>query len=181
MADSNKGQAGHVGEVPKDWLPGLQQNAKFDVMAGFILFLIALPLSLAIAVASGVPAVAGLITAIVGGIVGGLLGGSFVTINGPAAGLIVIVLGCFTAMLELANGDPVLAYQYVLAVWVAAGLIQIALGIAKAGPMANVYPFSVVERMIAGIGIIIMARQFHVALGVPIVRNNPDAHGPIPG
>ena len=92
MAESNKTQAGHVGEVPKDWLPGLQQNAKFDVMAGFILFLIALPLSLAIAVASGVPAVAGLITAIVGGIVGGLLGGSFVTINGPAAGLIVIVL-----------------------------------------------------------------------------------------
>ena len=179
MAESNKTQAGHVGEVPKDWLPGLQQNAKFDVMAGFILFLIALPLSLAIAVASGVPAVAGLITAIVGGIVGGLLGGSFVTINGPAAGLIVIVLGCFTAMLELANGDPVLAYQYVLAVGVVAGLIQIALGIAKAGPMANVFPFSVVEGMIAGIGIIIMARQFHVALGVPIMRNNPDAHGPI--
>ena len=127
MANKAVGEGTGIGDIPKDWLPGLKQNAKFDVMAGFILFLIALPLSLAIAGASGVPAVAGLITAIVSGIIGSMLGGSFVTINGPAAGLIVIVLGCFTAMLELSGGDPVLAYQYLLAVGVAVGLIPTAL------------------------------------------------------
>ena len=61
MADNNDANTQTIGEVPKDYLPGLIQNAKFDVMAGFILFLVALPLSLAIAAASGVPAVAGLI------------------------------------------------------------------------------------------------------------------------
>ena len=147
MAEKTATTAAPVGDVPLDGLPGLAQNFKFDIMAGFILFLVALPLSLAIAAASGVPAVAGLITAIVGGIIGSMLGGSFVTINGPAAGLIVIVLGCFTAMLELAGGDPILAYQYLLAVGVVAGLVQIALGLAKAGPMTNVFPFSVVEGM----------------------------------
>ena len=120
-----------IGPVPLDYLPGLKQNAKFDVVAGFILFLIALPLSLAIALASGVPAVAGVLTAMVGGMIGGMLGGSYVTINGPAAGLIVIILGLI-----------------------------------KAGPMTNVFPFSVVEGMVAGIGIIIMAKQIHVVLGV---------------
>ena len=166
MADQNAAAAQDVGETPRDYVPGLIQNAKFDIMAGFILFLVALPLSLAIAAASGVPAVAGLITAIVGGIIGGFIGGSYVTINGPAAGLIVIVLGCFNAMLDLSGGDPNLAYQYLLAVGVAAGAIQVILGICRAGPMTNVFPFSVVEGMIAGIGIIIMVKQLYVAIGV---------------
>lgn len=166
MADNDTHAAQAMGETPKDYVPGLIENAKFDVMAGFILFLVALPLSLAIAAASGVPAVAGLITAIVGGIIGGFIGGSYVTINGPAAGLIVIVLGCFNAMLDLAGGDPNLAYQYLLAVGVAAGAAQVILGICRAGPMTNVFPFSVVEGMIAGIGIIIMVKQLYVAIGV---------------
>ena len=168
MAEKEVVAEQNIGEVPKDYLPGLFQNAKFDVMSGFILFLVALPLSLAIASASGVPAVAGLITAIIGGIIGGLIGGSYVTINGPAAGLIVIVLGSFEAMRELSGGDPNLAYQYLLAVGVAAGLVQVALGFMRAGPMTNVFPFSVVEGMIAGIGIIIMVKQLHVALGVDV-------------
>ena len=168
MADNDVTTEQNLGDVPRDYVTGLLQNAKFDIMAGFILFLVALPLSLAIAAASGVPPVAGLITAIIGGILGGLIGGSFITINGPAAGLIVIVLGCFEAMRELAGGDPNLAYQYLLAVGVVAGIVQIVLGVLRCGPMTNVFPFSVVEGMIAGIGIIIMVKQLHVALGVDV-------------
>lgn len=155
-----------IGPVPLDYLPGLKQNAKFDIVAGFILFLIALPLSLAIAIASGVPAIAGVLTAIVGGMIGGLLGGSYVTINGAAAGLIVIVLGAVTELGALNPGDPLAGYKYMLAVGVVMGIIQIVLGIIKAGPVANLFPFSVVEGMVAGIGIIIMAKQIHVVLGV---------------
>ena len=99
-----------IGPVPLDYLPGLKQNAKFDIVAGFILFLIALPLSLAIALASGVPAVAGVLTAMVGGMIGGMLGGSYVTINGPAAGLIVIVLGAVAELGALNPGDPLAGY-----------------------------------------------------------------------
>jgi len=155
-----------IGPVPLDYLPGLKQNAKYDVVAGLILFLIALPLSLAIALASGVPAVAGVLTAMVGGMVGSMLGGSYVTINGPAAGLIVIVLGAVAELGALNPGDPLAGYKYMLAVGVACGILQIILGVIKAGPVANLFPFSVVEGMVAGIGIIIMAKQIHVVLGV---------------
>jgi len=151
------------GPVPKDYLAGLKENARFDLMSGMILFLIALPLSLAIAIASGVPAIAGVLTAMVGGMVGAMLGGSHVTINGAAAGLIVIVLGAVT---ELGGGDPILGYKLALAVGVAMGVIQIIMGLAKAGTMTNLFPFSVVEGMIAGIGVIIMSKQIHVVLGV---------------
>ncbi len=157
-----------IGPVPLDYLPGLKQNAKFDVVAGFILFLIALPLSLAIALASGVPAVAGVLTAMVGGMIGGMLGGSYVTINGPAAGLIVIVLGAVTELGALNPADPMAGYKFMLAVGVACGVLQIILGVLKAGPVANLFPFSVVEGMVAGIGIIIMAKQIHVVLGVKV-------------
>lgn len=180
MATNTTTSTAPAGPVPKDYLPGLLQNAKFDVMSGFILFLIALPLSLAIALASGVPAIAGVLTAIVGGIIGGLLGGSYITINGPAAGLIVIVLGCMTEMTALTGGDAMAAYKYTLAIGVMVGLIQIGLGLAKAGPMANVFPFSVVEGMVAGIGIIIMLKQIHVALGVTVTGNMFETAAAIP-
>ena len=160
-----------VGPVPLDYIPGLIQNAKFDMVSGLIIFLIALPLSLAISLASGVPAISGVLTAMVGGILGGLLGGSFVTINGAAAGLIVIVLGAVNELGALNPGDPLAGYKYMLAVGVVMGIIQIVLGIIKAGPVANLFPFSVVEGMVAGIGIIIILKQIHVVLGVKVGGN----------
>lgn len=90
-------------EVPKDRLAGLKQNWKNDVVSGFILFLIALPLCLGIAMASGVPPMAGILAAIVGGIFVSQISGSFVTINGPAAGLIVVILG---SVERLGGSDP---------------------------------------------------------------------------
>lgn len=169
-----------IGPVPLDYLPGLKQNAKYDIVAGFILFLIALPLSLAIALASGVPAVAGVLTAMVGGMIGSMLGGSYVTINGPAAGLIVIVVGAVNELGALNPGDPLAGYKYMLAVGVACGILQIVLGIIKAGPVTNLFPFSVVEGMVAGIGIIIMAKQIHVVLGVKVGGSMIATIGAIP-
>jgi len=154
--------------VPKDWLPGLAENWKSDMLSGFIVFLIALPLSLGIALASGAPPIAGVITAIVGGVLVSLLSGSYVTINGPAAGLIVIVLGAIEA---LGEGDALAGYRYALAVGVVCGGLQILLGLLKAGKMTNFFPLSVVHGMLAGIGVIIMARQIPVALGVSQVAH----------
>ena len=148
---------------PKDWLPGLAENAKTDVVSGFILFLIALPLCLAIALASGAPAIAGVIAGIIAGTVACLLSGSYVTINGPAAGMIVIVAGAVTE----------LGFETALAVGVVAGGIQVLLSFAKAGKMTGFFPLSVIHGMLAGIGLIIMSGQIHVALG----RLNPGAHG----
>jgi len=148
---------------PKDWLPGLVENGKTDVVSGFILFLIALPLCLAIALASGAPAIAGVISGIIAGTLACLLSGSHVTINGPAAGMIVIVAGAVTE----------LGYETALAVGVVTGGLQILLYFAKAGKMTGFFPLSVIHGMLAGIGLIIMAGQIHVALG----RLNPGAHG----
>lgn len=134
-----------------------------DLRSGFIVFLIALPLSVGIAIASGAPASAGLFAAIVGGIVGSWLGGSEMTINGPAAGLIVVVFG---AIESLGQGDLSLGFKYFLAAVIAAGVVQMALGLAKMANVGLAFPGSVIHGMLSAIGAIIIVKQMPVLIGV---------------
>lgn len=149
--------------VPKTGLAGLQENWRADLLSGFLVFLIALPLCLGISMASGFPPSAGIITAIIGGIVVSRLSGSFVTVNGPAAGLIVVVLD---AVQSLGQGDAMAGYRYTLAAIAVASVLQILMGYFKIGRFSSFFPASVVHGMLAAIGIIIMAKQVHVMLGV---------------
>lgn len=149
--------------VPKTGIPGLLENWRSDLLSGFLVFLIALPLCLGIAMASGFPPMGGIITAIIGGLVVSRLNGSFVTINGPAAGLIVVIVDAVT---ELGQGDPMAGYHYTLAAIVIASVLQTLLGVFKAGKLSAFFPASVVHGMLAAIGIIIMAKQIHTLLGV---------------
>jgi MFS superfamily sulfate permease-like transporter len=71
-------------QIPADGLAGLKKHWKDDLLSGFIISLIALPLCLGIAMASGVPPMAGIIAGIVGGLFVSLTSGSHLTINGPA-------------------------------------------------------------------------------------------------
>jgi MFS superfamily sulfate permease-like transporter len=148
--------------VPKTGLAGLKENWQSDFLSGFLVFLIALPLCLGISMASGFPPMAGIITAIIGGILVSRISGSFVTINGPAAGLIVVVLG---AVQELGDGDAMAGYRYALAAIVFASALQILMGVFKMGRLSSFFPASVVHGMLAAIGIIIMAKQINVVLG----------------
>ena len=117
----------------------------------------ALPLCLGIALASGAPLFAGLITGIIGGIVVASCSGSQLSVSGPAAGLTVIVLGAITSL-----GN----YQtFLLAVFLA-GFFQMILGLIKAGTIGNYFPSSVIEGMLAAIGIILILKQLPHALGV---------------
>lgn len=169
MAEKATETSHNPGPVPKDWLPGLAENIRFDLPAGFILFLIALPLSLGIAIASGAPPIAGVITAVIGGVLGALISGSHVTINGAAAGLIAVVYGAVNGLgFDPATGDVDLmrGFRAALAVGVVCGFIQIGMGLLKLGKLTNVFPLNVVHGMLAGIGVIIMAKQVHLALGV---------------
>ncbi len=141
-----------------------------DLRSGFLVFLIALPLCLGIAMASAFPPIAGVLTAIVGGVVVSFLGSSRLTIKGPAAGLIVIALGCVQ---ELGGGDLQLGYRRALAVGVAAAALQIILALVRTATVGIAMSPSVVHGMLAAIGIIIMAKQSHVALGVKPSANEP--------
>lgn len=148
--------------IPFDGLKGLKQNFSSDILAGFLVFLLALPLSLGIAGASDFPPIYGLITAMVGGIIVSFFAGSLLTIKGPAAGLIVIVAG---SVAELGHGDVTLGWQLALGAVVVAGVLQILFGVFKLGFLSDFFPLSAVHGMLAAIGIIIISKQLHILLG----------------
>ncbi|MBS1628659.1 MAG: SulP family inorganic anion transporter [Bacteroidetes bacterium] len=127
-----------------------------DALSGIIVFLIALPLCLGIAQASGAPLFAGIISGIVGGIVVGLLSKSQVSVSGPAAGLIAIVVSAIQGF-----G----AFETFLCAVVVAGLVQLLLGLIRAGSIANYFPSNVIEGMLAGIGLTIIIKEFPNAMG----------------
>lgn len=147
--------------IPADGLAGLKENFKTDAISGFIVFLLALPLSLGIAKASEFPPIMGLITAIIGGIIVTFFMGSRLTIKGPAAGLIVIVAG---AVADFGQGNNNLGWKLALGAMVVAGIIQILFGVFKLGKLADFFPLSTIHGMLAAIGIIIIAKQIPVLL-----------------
>jgi MFS superfamily sulfate permease-like transporter len=141
----------------------LKKYWRSDLLSGFLIFLIALPLSLGIALGSSFPPMAGIIAAVVGGLIVAIFSGSHLTIAGPAAGLIVVIIHGVDV---LGNGDLTLGYQTTLAAIVIAGLIQVTFGLLKSGKLSTFFPGAVVHGMMAAIGITIIAKQIHVLFGV---------------
>lgn len=131
-------------------------NLSHDIPAALVVFLVALPLCLGIALASGAPLFSGLIAGVVGGIVAGSLSGSSLSVSGPAAGLATIV---FAAIQEL-QSFPL----FLLAVFLA-GIIQVVLGLVRAGTIGHFFPVSVIKGMLAAIGLILILKQIPHALG----------------
>lgn len=132
---------------------------KNDFLAGVIVFLIALPLCLGIAQASGAPLFSGIIAGIVGGIVVGFFSRSALSVSGPAAGLAVIVEG------SIHDLGGIEMFGLFLCAVVIAGFFQLLLGFLRAGTIANFFPTSVIEGMLAGIGLTIIFKQIPDAFG----------------
>lgn len=131
-------------------------NWRYDFPASIVVLLVALPLCLGIAMASGAPLFSGLIAGIVGGIVIGCLSKSPLSISGPAAGLTVIVL---SAIQELPSFEA-----FLLAVFLA-GVLQVLLGVLKAGVLGDFIPSTVIKGMLAAIGLILILKQLPYAVG----------------
>ncbi|MGW5733782.1 SulP family inorganic anion transporter [Streptomyces sp. NPDC055261] len=153
-------------------------GARPDVTASLVVFLVALPLCAGVAVASGVPAEVGLITGIVGGLVTGLLPGSSLQVSGPAAGMTVLVYEAVREYGIAALGALVLA----------AGLLQLAMGFLRLGRYFRAVSVAVVEGMLAGIGLILIAGQLYVltdeeapASGLGKLAGLPGAFAQVPG
>ncbi len=130
-------------------------HPKQDVLAGVVVFLVALPLCLGIAIASGVPPISGLVAGVVGGLVVPFLSRSPLSVSGPAAGLASIVAA------EVEHSGLNTFFTAV----VLAGLLQMGLGWLKAGRYSQLVPGSVIKGMLAAIGITIVLKQIPVAAG----------------
>jgi MFS superfamily sulfate permease-like transporter len=123
-----------------------------DLLASIVVCLVALPLCMGIAMASGLPASAGLLCGVVGGIVVGALGGSPLQVSGPAAGLTVII---WEIVQEL-------GIEWLGAVVLLAGGLQLLAGILRLGQWFRAVSPAVIQGMLAGIGVLIFASQFHI-------------------
>jgi MFS superfamily sulfate permease-like transporter len=131
------------------------QHIGKDAPASLVVFLVALPLCLGIALASGAEPIAGLIAGIIGGLIVAPISGSHVGVSGPAAGLAVIVY----------DGIQEVGFEAFLLAVVIGGLAQLVLGIVKAGVVGKYFPSSVIQGMLAAIGIIIFIKQIPHGLG----------------
>ncbi|MDR7344779.1 MFS superfamily sulfate permease-like transporter [Pantoea alhagi] len=127
-----------------------------DLPAGLVVFLVALPLCLGIAQASGLPPFVGLLTGVIGGLVVTSFSPSRFAVSGPAAGLVTIVVASI-ASLE--------SFSAFLLALVLAGVIQVVLGLLRAGRFIALVPGSVIKGMLAAIGILLIMQQIPVALG----------------
>ena len=127
-----------------------------DFLSSITVFFVALPLCLGIALASKVPIAAGLIAGIIGGVVVGFISNSRVSVSGPAAGLVVLVLA---AIQELGSFE-----SFLISILIA-GVIQVFLGVLKFGRLADFIPSSVIKGMLASIGIVLILKQIPHAVG----------------
>ena len=133
-----------------------------NIFSGFVVSLIALPLGLGLAMASEAPPISGVIAAVVGGVLVSILGGSNVTISGPGNGLVGVLLVAIST----------LGIESAYAAIICSGALLLILGFLRLGKLADFFPSSAIQGMLAAIGLIILGKQFHIMLAHRIKRED---------
>ena len=152
-------------EPPQNGLSGLR-HWRQDLLAGFVVSLVSLPLSSGIAIASGAPPIYGIISSIIAGLIFPLIGGSYVTISGPAAGLAPALMATMVALGGAGDADHVGAgYHLLLVVIFGAGLAQVVMAKLNLARFAAIFPASVVEGMLGAIGVLILVKSLPLFFG----------------
>lgn len=148
-----------IQEKPQNGIAGLK-HLRYDALSGIVVSLVSLPLSSGIAIASGVPPIVGLISAIIAGFLFPLVGGAYVTIAGPAAGLAPAIMAVMISLGGAGDAESVgEGYHYLLVVIFIVGCLQVVLSVLKLARYAAMIPVSVVEGMLASIGLLIIVKQ----------------------
>ena len=146
-------------EKPQNGIAGLK-HLRQDILSGIVVSLVSLPLSSGIAIASGVPPIVGLISAIVAGFIFPFIGGAYMTIAGPAAGLAPAIMAVMVSLGGAGDADHVgEGYHFLLVVIFMVGVIQVVLSLLKLARFATIIPVTVVEGMLASIGLLIIVKQ----------------------
>ena len=146
-------------DVPQNGIAGLKE-IRHDIVSGIVVSLVSLPLSSGIAIASGAPPIYGLISAIIAGLIFPFIGGAYLTISGPAAGLAPALLAIMATLGGAGDADHVGGgYHFLLCVIFMVGCIQMLMALAKLARFAAIIPVSVVEGMLASIGLMIIVKQ----------------------
>lgn len=136
----------------------LKEAFTFDLKAGFITAIVALPLAIGFAIASGVEPILGIYTAIIAGILGSSFGGSKYSITGPTGAMAVIILATLTKF----------GIEGLLLAGFFAGIIQILFGVIKFGRLVKYIPLPVITGFTSGIGVLIFLGQMGNFLGMNI-------------
>jgi MFS superfamily sulfate permease-like transporter len=147
--------------VPQNGLAGLK-HWRQDMIAGLIVALVSVPLSLGIALASGAPPICGLTSEIIAGLIFPLLGGAYATISGPAAGLSPVL---YSGIYTLGHGNMEIGYRLITAIILFAGLTQLVLAYLKAAKFSYLIPRAAIQGMLTAIGIGLLVKQIPNLIG----------------
>ena len=160
-------------EKPQNGVAGFK-HLRHDIIAGIIVSLVSLPLSSGIAIASGAPPIVGLISAIIAGFLFPLIGGAYMTIAGPSAGLAPAIIAVMISLGGAGDAEHLgEGYQFLLVVIFIVGCLQVVLSLLKLARFAAIIPVTVVEGMLASIGLLIIVKQLPKFFGF---TGKPHAH-----
>jgi MFS superfamily sulfate permease-like transporter len=143
------------------------QDLRQNLTSGILVSFIALPLCIAISIASGFPVLAGIITAIIGGMIVSQISGSYVTINGPAAGMIVVIMD---SVRSLGGDDLIMGYKLTLGAILIASIMQVVFSFTKLPELMRKFPEIVIRGMMTAIGLIVILKQIFTMFGYKIPK-----------